>query len=155
LRPWDERVLAVEAVAPAVERADEAVVACPATCDDSDAAVTARVLEGAHAHVVGAQHDHRLIEDLVLGVIAGIRALLEPARHLPRARPQQLGFELIEIRVEVALLGDPVRHLDRERHGQRRALPTRDRHEPHTNRSLQSAECSTYSSSAPASRAYT
>ena len=41
----DERVLAVGAVAPAVERAGEPALARPATLDDLDAAVAAGVLE--------------------------------------------------------------------------------------------------------------
>ena len=50
-------VAAVDAVAPAVERAGEPALARAAARDDAHAAVAARVLERAHAHVVGAHHD--------------------------------------------------------------------------------------------------
>ena len=103
----DGGVLAVEAVAPPVERAREPALARPATLDDPDAAMAAGVLERAHAHVVGAQHDDRLIEDLVLDEVARLRDLLEPARHLPDPRPQQLGLHRVEVGVEVALLAEP------------------------------------------------
>ena len=81
--------------------------------------MAADVLERAHPHVVGAQHDDRLVEDLVLDEVVRLRDLLEPARHLPDARPQQLGFHLVEVRVEVALLGNPVRELHRVPHRRR------------------------------------
>ena len=90
----DGGVLAVGAVAPAVERAREPALARPATLDDLDAAVAARVLERPHAHVVGAQHDDRLVEELVLDEVVRLRDLLEPARHLPDAGPQLLDFQL-------------------------------------------------------------
>ena len=100
----DVGVRAVEAVAPAVERAGEPALARPATLDDLDAAVAARVLERPHLHVVGAHHDDRLVEDLVLDEVARLRDLLEPARHLPDPGPQQLALHRVEVRVEVALL---------------------------------------------------
>ena len=103
----DEGVRAVEAVAPAVERAGEPALARPAALDDPDAAVAAGVLERAHAHVVGAHHDDRLVEDLVLDEVVRLRDLLEPARHLPDPRPEQLGLQLVEVRVVVALLAAP------------------------------------------------
>ena len=150
LSPRDGCVHAVEAVAPAMERAGEPVLARPASLDDLDATVAAGVLERAHAHVVGAQHDDRLIEELVLDEVVRRGDLLEPARHLPDARPQQLDFHLVEVRVDVALLGDPVRVLHRVGHRKRRPLPIRDRHAaplsrsgvrcrdgPYTNRSVQ------------------
>ena len=75
-----------------MERAGEPALARPAALDDLDAAMAARVLERAHAHVVGAHHDDRLVEDLVLDEVVRLRDLLEPARHLPDPRPQQLGL---------------------------------------------------------------
>ena len=104
------------------------LVARPAPLDDLDAAMAARVLERAHAHVVGAQHDDRLVEELVLDEVARLRDLLEPARHLPDPRPQQLGLHRVEVRVEVALLADPVRELHRVGHRECRPLPIHDRH---------------------------
>ena len=81
-----------------------------------------------HAHVIGAQHDDRLIEELVLDEVARLRDLLEPARHLPDARPQQLGFHRVEVGVEVTLLGNAVRDLHRVGHRECRPLPIHDRH---------------------------
>ena len=88
----------------------------PAALDDLDAAVAAGVLEGPHLAVVGAHHDDRLVEDLVLDEVAGLRDLLEPARHLPDPGPQLLGLQPEEVRVEVALLRRPVGDLDRVGH---------------------------------------
>ena len=116
LAPRDGGVRAVDAVAPAVERAGEPALARPSALDDLDAPMAAGVLERAHAHVVGAQHDDRLIEELVLDEIVRLRDLLEPARHLPDARPQQLDLHLVEVGVEVALLANPVRELHRIGH---------------------------------------
>ena len=48
---------------------------------------------------------------------SGLRDLLEPAGHLPDPRPELLGLELEEVRVVVALLGDPVGELHGEGHG--------------------------------------
>ncbi len=84
-RCGDARVLAVGAVAPAVERAREAGRAGAAALDDLDAAVPARVLEGAHADVVGAHDDDRLVEDLVLGEVVGPAG--SPRAGTPSARP--------------------------------------------------------------------
>ena len=100
----------------------------PPTLDDPDAAMAAGVLEGPHAQVVGAQHDDRLVEDLVLDEVARLRDLLEPARHLPDPRPQQLGLHLVEVGVEVALLGNPVGDLHRVGHRECRPLLIHDRH---------------------------
>ena len=144
----------------------------PRPSTNLDAAVAARVLERAHAHVVGAHHDHRLVEELVLGVVVRLRDLLEPARHLPDAGPQLLGLQRVEVGVEVALLGDPVRtSIAKAAPGaptaaDRTATPRR-----YTNRSVQSPgtrdltghaphparrrPTSTCSSSAPASPAST
>ena len=84
----DVRVRAVLAVAPPVERAGEPALAGPPTLHDLDATMAAGVLERPHLHVIGAQHDDRLIEDLVGDVVARLGDLLEPARHLPDAGPQ-------------------------------------------------------------------
>ena len=56
----------------------------------------------------------------------GSRDLLEPARHLPDPGPQLLGLQRVEVRVEVALLGYPVRELHRV--GHREGHSIRDRH---------------------------
>ncbi len=96
--------------------------------DDLDAAMPACVLERAHTHVGGAQHDDRLIEDLVLDEIVRLGKLLEPARHLPHPRPQQFGLHRVEVRVVVALLARPVRELHRVGHRKCRPLVFHDRH---------------------------
>ena len=127
-RPGHERVLAVGVVAPPVERAREPVLARAAALDDPDTAVAAGVLERAHAHVVGAQDDDRLVEDLVLDEVVGLGNLLEPACHLPDPRPQQLGLQREEVGVEVALFARAVGVLHRIRHRERRPLLIHDRH---------------------------
>jgi hypothetical protein len=81
--------------------------------------VATRVVESANVVVVHPDDDHRLVEDLVLDEVSARRNLLEAARHLPHARPEQLGFERVEILVVVALLGDPVHSLDCPRNGKR------------------------------------
>ena len=53
----------------------------------------------------------------------GVRDLLEPARHLPDAGPEQLGFDRVEVGVEVALLRDPVGERRVHREGHREAPP--------------------------------
>ena len=130
LAPRHGGVRAVSAVAPPVERAREPVLARAAALDEPHAPMAARVLECPHAHVVGAHHDHRLVEELVLDEVVRLRDLLEPARHLPHARPQQLDFHLVEVGVEVALLGNAVgkRRVDREGHRECRRLPIHGRH---------------------------
>ena len=124
----DEGVLAVRAVAPPVEGADEPGLARPPTLGHPDATMAAGVLERPHAQVLGAHHDDRLIEDLVLDEVVGLRDLLEPAGHLPDPGPEQVDLHLVEVRVVVALLAGPVRELHREGHGQRRPSPIHDRH---------------------------
>ena len=113
-----EGVLAVETPAPAVERADEAA-SRPAALHQLHAAVAAGVVVGADGGGVDAHHDDGLVEDLVLDEVAGFGDLLEPARHLPDARPEQLGLQRVELRVVVPLLGDPVHGLDRPWHRKR------------------------------------
>ncbi len=71
-------VRAIGAVAPAVERTDEPALAGAAVLDDLDSTVPARVLERTHGHVVGAQHDDGLIEELVLDEVVWLRDLLQP-----------------------------------------------------------------------------
>ncbi len=102
-----EGVLAVESPAPSVERADEGA-ARPAALDELHAAVAAGVVVGADGGVVDAHDDDRLVENLVLDEVAGLGDLLQPARHLPDARPEQLGLQRVEVLVVVALLGDAV-----------------------------------------------
>ena len=131
LPPRDGGVLAVEAVAPPVERAGEPVLARPSALRRPCTPRWRQAFwNAAHPHVVGAQHDDRLIEELVLDEVARLRDLLEPARHLPDPRPQQLDLHLVEVGVEVALLGNPVRELRVHRVGHRecRPLPIHDRH---------------------------
>ncbi len=128
LPPRDRGVRAVRAVAPTVERAREPALAGPAPLHELHAPVAAGVLERRDPHVVGAEHDDRLVEELVLHEVARPGDLLEPARHLPDARPQQLGLHRVEVRVEVALLGDPVPELHRVRHRTRRPLLLHRRH---------------------------
>ena len=110
------RVPAVGPVAPAVEGADEPAAAGAPALGDPDAAVPADVVERPHAEVLGAHDDDRLVEDLVLGEVTRLGYLLQPARHLPDPRPEQLGLQPVEVRVVVALLAHPVRHLDRVGH---------------------------------------
>ena len=128
LLPRDEGVLAVRAVTPPVERADEPALARTSTLDDLDATMAAGVLEGGRSPAFGAHHDDGLIQDLVLGEVAGLRDLLEPARHLPDPRPQELRLHLEEVRVEIALLAGPVGELDRVGHRRCRRSPVHDRH---------------------------
>ena len=90
--------------------------------------MAAGVLERDDAHVVGAQDDDRLVEELVLDEVVRLGDLLQPAGHLPDPRPQLLGFHRVEVRVEVALLGDPVGVLHRVGHGRGRPLLLHDRH---------------------------
>ena len=108
----DEGVRPVRAVAPPVERADESGLAPAPALGDPDPTMPAGVLEGSHAEVLGAHHDDRLVEELVLDEIVRLRDLLEPAGHLPDPGPQQFGLHLVEVRVEVALLAGPVRELE-------------------------------------------
>src|SRR5438445_7963 len=89
--------------------ATPATPARPPTLHEPDAPMAARVLEGPHGHVLGAQHDDRLITELVLDEVVRRGDLLEPARHLPDPRPQQLDLQLVEVGVEVALLANAVR----------------------------------------------
>ncbi len=116
LFPRDERVLAVRAVTPPVEGADEPALAGASTLDHLDTTMAAGVLEGGRSPAVGAHHDDGLIQDLVLGEVARLRDLLEPARHLPDPRPQELRLHLEEVLVEIAFLGSTVGELDRVRH---------------------------------------
>jgi hypothetical protein len=71
--------------------------------------VAARVVERLHTHVLGAHDGDRVAQDLVGGVVVGPGDLLQATRHLPGAAPELLGFEPEEGRIDVALLGDPVR----------------------------------------------
>ncbi len=112
----DRDVLAVEPVAPSVERAPEATGADAAALDELHAPVAAGVLEGDDLHVVVAHDDDRLVEELVLDEVARLRDLFEPARHLPHARPEALVLEPEELRVVVALLGHAVSELHRVGH---------------------------------------
>ena len=128
LRARHEGVGAVGAVAPAVEGADEARLARTTALDDLDPAVPARVLERPHSKVRGA-HDHdRLVKDLVLDEVVGLGDLLEPAGHLPDARPQPVDLHLEEVRVVVALLGGAVGVLHGVGHRKCRPFPIRDCH---------------------------
>ena len=106
----DEGVGAVGAVAPAVERADEPVSHVPRPSATLHAAVAAGVLE---APVTPMSSVRTTMIDWsriwYSAKSSGSRDLLEPARHLPDPRPEQLGLQLVEVRVVVALLGDPVR----------------------------------------------
>jgi len=111
----DKRVLAVEAVAPAVEGAGEAALQRPPAFDDLDPSVPARVLVGRHLGLGGAHHNDRAVQDLVLDEVTDARNLLEPTRHLPDPGPELFGLQGVEVGVVVALLGDPVGDLDGER----------------------------------------
>src|SRR4029077_1615971 len=95
---------AVQAVAPAVERADESGVAGAVALDDLDGPVTTGV--EVRLDLVGGcpDDDDRLVEDLVLGEVARLRDLLEAACHLPYPRPEQLGFQGKEVGIVVPLL---------------------------------------------------
>ncbi len=93
--------------------------------------------------------DDRLVEDLVLDEVVGVRDLLEPASHLPDPRPEQLGLQLEEVGVDVPLLRDTVRELHRMGHRKCRPLLVHDCHgsplqrsvcAKYTNRSVQSPE---------------
>ena len=114
-----ERVGAVEAPAPPVERADEPALVAPAVVDELHAAVTAHVVVRLDRVLVDAHDDHRLVEDLVLDVVARLRDVFQPARHLPHPRPQELRFHGEELRVVVAAGGDAVGARHRVGHLQR------------------------------------
>ena len=124
----DGGVLAVGSVAPAVERAGEPALAGAATDGHPDAAVATGVLERGDPEVLGAHHEDRLVEDLVLGEVARTGDLLEPAGHLPDPGPEVVDLGLVEVGVVVALLGHPVGEVHRERHRERRPLRFDDRH---------------------------
>ena len=113
-----EGVVSVDAPAPAVERADEGAP-IPVAFHQLYAAMAAGVVVGPDVLAVDADHDDRLVEDLVLDVVAGLGDLLESARHLPHPRPEQLVLQRVELRVVVPLLGDPVGGLHRPRHRKR------------------------------------
>src|SRR5205807_6607642 len=66
LAPGDAGIGAVEAIAPAVERAGEAALAGPPAFDEPDPTVAAGVLEGPYRHLVGAEDDDRLVQELGL-----------------------------------------------------------------------------------------
>src|SRR6201999_4668155 len=82
---------------------------------DLDAAMAAGVVESLHP-ALGADQDHRLVEDLVLDPVADLGDLLQPAGHLPDARPQALPLQLEELGVVVALRRDPPGIGDPERY---------------------------------------
>ena len=58
-------------------------LARPPTFGDLDAAVATGVLQRPDAHVLGPDHDDRLVEDLVLHEVTGLGDLLEATGHLP------------------------------------------------------------------------
>ena len=125
----DVGVRAVEAVAPPVERAGEPALARPAALDDPDAAMAAGVLERAHAHVVGAQHDDRLVEDLVLDEVARLRG--SPRAGTPSARPAATAARPPSRRSRgrsSAPCGTRSGNLHRVGHRERRPLLIHDRH---------------------------
>ena len=83
LSPWDVGVLAVRAVAPAVERAGETALTVSLSLREPHPTMAAGVLERLHISVVGAHHHDGLVEDLVFHEVARVRDLFEPAGHLP------------------------------------------------------------------------
>src|SRR5262245_2147246 len=90
--------------------------------------MAARVLERQDAEVVGPYDDRGLIEDLVFDEVARGGDLLESARHLPDTRPQSLDLQLVELRVEIPLLANPVPVLHCMRYRERRPVLLHDRH---------------------------
>ncbi len=52
---------------------------------------------------------HRLVADVVGGVVAGLGNFVEPRRHLPDAAPELLILEPREGRIRVATAADAVR----------------------------------------------
>jgi hypothetical protein len=121
LGPKHEGVGTVETPAPAVERADEAATGS-ATLHDLHPAMATGVVEGANIVVVEPDDDDGLVEDFVLHEVPARGDLLEPARHLPHAGPEQFGLERVELFVVIALFGDPVHSLDRPRNGKGRPV---------------------------------
>ncbi len=99
-----------------MERADEPARTRTAALGDADPAVPAGVLERSHPKVLGAHHDDRLVEDLVLGEVTWLGDLLQAAGHLPDPGPQVLGLQPIEVRVEISLFGHAVEDLYRVGH---------------------------------------
>ena len=89
----DEGVLAVEAVAPAVEGAGEAALAASRGLRTT---LTPRwrhaFWKAATSVSLGAHHHDGLVEDLVLDEVTDTGDLLEPAGHLPDPGPELLGL---------------------------------------------------------------
>ena len=80
------------------------------------ATMATRVLKRMHAGVGVAHHDDRLIKNFVFDEVVRFGNLFKATRHLPRTRPDLLGFELVELWVVVALLRCPITLFHRERH---------------------------------------
>ncbi len=127
-RARHERVRAVGPVAPTVEGADEAGLACSPSLGHLDAAVPAGVLEGADAKVGRAHDDDRLVQEFVFDEVVRLGDLLEPAGHLPDAGPQQVDLHLEEVGVVVPLLGGTVGKFHGEGHGECRPFPIHECH---------------------------
>ena len=101
----------VERVPPRVVRApDVAAVGArlevPAAGRKSRPAVQARVEHRVQITVLAPDHEHGLVTDRVLQVVAGRRDLLLAAGDLPDARPHLIELGVEELRREVALLRD-------------------------------------------------
>ena len=107
-------VLALAVVAPAMERADEAFLAAVARAmRQPHAAVTAGILERFHP-VLGVDHDHRVLEDIIQRIVAHLGDFFQAAGHLPDMRPELLLLQFEECGIVIADrwdqlgIGDPV-----------------------------------------------
>ena len=122
-----EGVRPVEAVAPAVERADEAAPqhVAVALVDDLHTPVATGVVERPDGRLVDAHDDDRLAQDLVGDVVAGVGNLGQVAGHLPDPRPEQLVLHGVELGVVVALAGTRSVRVIGVRHGESRKLEGR------------------------------
>src|SRR5262249_14135529 len=109
LRRVDHLAHAIQAPLPAVEGAGESRRTIASVLHELYAAVPASILISLDRRRVDARDDDRMLENVVDDEIAGLRNLLQAARHLPHPRPQTLAFQRIEIRIVVAARGHSVR----------------------------------------------
>ena len=102
----DIGVGAVQVPPPAVERAGDLTAGQPSgALAQLGGPVPARVVERLDRHVPLADHQYRLVADLVLDEVSRLGDLLESARHLPHPGPEPLLLQLEEVPVVVALRG--------------------------------------------------
>ena len=105
----DECVLAGQVPFPAVERADDGFQLEPARAHGKlGGAVRADIVECPDGDLIHPHHHDGMVEDFVDGVIPGVADLVQPAGHLPHARPEQFRLQLREAPVGIARGGQAV-----------------------------------------------